>query len=126
MRQVRGLRWIVAGLLLLATTINYVDRQAISVAAPVISRQFRMSATDYSHIVFAFLLAYAVMQVAAGGLVDRVGTRKGLALAVAGWSLASMLHALGQGVASFAAYRFVLGAFEAANFPAALKAIAEW
>jgi MFS transporter, ACS family, aldohexuronate transporter len=125
-RRIRGLRWIVAGLLLLATTVNYVDRQAISVAAPVISREFRLSATDYSHIVFAFLLAYAIMQVAAGGLIDRVGTRKGLAFAVVGWSLASMLHAAGQGVTSFAAYRFLLGAFEAANFPAALKAIAEW
>jgi ACS family hexuronate transporter-like MFS transporter len=124
--QVRGLRWIIAGLLLAATTINYIDRQAISVAGPVISRDLGLSATDYSYIVFAFLLAYAIMQVLAGGLVDRVGTRKGFAVAVTGWSIASMLHAAGTGVLSFSIYRFLLGAFEAANFPAAMKAIAEW
>jgi ACS family hexuronate transporter-like MFS transporter len=125
-RRIRGLRWIIAGLLLAATTINYIDRQAISVAAPVISRDLNLSATDYSYIVFAFLLAYAVMQVVAGGLIDRIGTRRGFALAVTGWSIASMLHAAGTGVLSFSIYRFILGAFEAANFPAALKAIAEW
>lgn len=124
--RIRGLRWIIAGLLLAATTINYIDRQAIAVAAPVISTDLNLSATDYSYIVFAFLLAYAVMQVIAGGLIDRVGTRRGFAFAVTGWSIASMLHAAGTGVISFAIYRFVLGIFEAANFPAALKAIAEW
>jgi ACS family hexuronate transporter-like MFS transporter len=120
------LRWTIAVLLFLATTVNYIDRQTISVAAPVISRQFGFSATDYSWIVFSFLLAYAVMQVVAGGLVDRIGTRLGFAIAVTGWSLANMLHAFGSGVLSFSLLRFLLGAFEAANYPAALKAIAEW
>jgi ACS family hexuronate transporter-like MFS transporter len=120
------LRWTIAALLFLATTVNYIDRQTISVAAPVISRQFGFSATDYSWIVFSFLLAYAVMQAVAGGLVDRIGTRLGFSIAITGWSLANMLHAFGSGVLSFSCLRFLLGAFEAANYPAALKAIAEW
>jgi MFS transporter, ACS family, aldohexuronate transporter len=126
LRPIPNLRWIVAGMLLLATTINYVDRQTISVAAPVISAELGFTATDYSWIVFAFLLSYAVMQAVAGGLVDRIGTRRGFSLAIVGWSLANMLHALGAGVGSFAALRGLLGLFEAANYPAALKAISEW
>jgi sugar phosphate permease len=68
----RSLRWQIATLLFLATTINYIDRQSISVAAPVISKEFGFTATDYSWIVFSFLFAYAVMQVVAGGLIDRM------------------------------------------------------
>jgi ACS family hexuronate transporter-like MFS transporter len=125
-RPIPRLRWLIATLLLLATTINYVDRQAISVAAPVIGKQLGFSATDYSYIVFSFLLAYSIMQVVAGGLIDRIGTRLGFAIAIGGWSLANMAHALGGSVLGFSALRFALGAFEAANYPAALKAIAEW
>ena len=66
------------------------------------------------------------MQVVTGALVDRVGTRRGFSIAVAGWSLANMLHAVGSGVLSFSGLRFLLGACEAANYPAALKAVAEW
>ena len=120
------LRAAMVGLLTLATTINYIDRQALSVAAPVISRELGLSATDYSRIVFFFLLAYALMQVVTGAMVDRLGARLGFAAAIVGWSLASMAHALGRGVMSFSVLRFILGFFEAANFPAALKAIAEW
>jgi len=117
---------MMVGLLTLATTINYIDRQALSVAAPVISRELGLTATDYSRIVFFFLLAYALMQVITGAFVDRVGARRGFAIAIVGWSLASMAHALGRGVMSFSVLRFILGFFEAANYPAALKAIAEW
>ena len=113
-------------LLTTATTINYIDRQALSVAAPVISKELALTATDYSRIVFFFLLAYALMQVVTGALVDRLGARLGFVIAIVGWSLASMAHALGRGVVSFSVLRFILGFFEAANYPAALKAIAEW
>ena len=119
-------RWTIISLLLAATTINYIDRQAIAVAAPIISKEFGLSATDYSFIVSAFLLAYAVMQVVAGVVIDRVGTRRGFSLAITGWSLATMLHAFTGGLWGLAASRFALGAFEAANFPAALKAVSEW
>lgn len=126
MTQVFKRRWAIVALLTLATTINYIDRQALSVAAPVISRELGLTATDYSRIVFFFLLAYALMQVVTGALVDRLGARLGFAVAIVGWSLASMAHALGRGVMSFSVLRFILGFFEAANYPAALKAIAEW
>jgi ACS family hexuronate transporter-like MFS transporter len=125
-RPIPGLRWVVAGLLFLATTVNYIDRQTISVAAPVISKELGFTAQDYSWIVFSFLLAYAVMQVVAGALVDRVGTRRGFSIAIVGWSIANMLHAFGSSVLTFGGFRFLLGVFEAANYPAALKAIAEW
>ena len=95
-RPIPRLRWVVAGLLFLATTVNYIDRQTISVAAPVISKEFGFTAQDYSWIVFSFLLAYAVMQVVAGALVDRVGTRRGFSIAIVGWSIANMLHAFGS------------------------------
>jgi ACS family hexuronate transporter-like MFS transporter len=119
-------RWWVAGLLMAATTINYIDRQAIAVAAPTISREFGLSALDYAWIPFAFLLAYAVMQVVAGAVVDRIGPRRGLSLSVVVWSLASAAHALATGLWSLVAWRVLLGIGEAANFPAAIKAIARW
>ncbi len=125
-RPVRNLRWWIIGLLCLATTINYIDRQAMSVAAPVITKEFKLSATDYSYILFWFLLAYAVMQAAAGKLFDRIGTKRGLTISIIWWSIANMLTAFGSGVASFSLFRGLLGVGEAGNYPAALKAIAEW
>lgn len=122
----KNLRWVLVGLIFLATTINYIDRQTISVAAPVISKEFGFNAQDYSWIVFSFLLAYAVMQVVSGLVIDRVGTRRGFTISVVGWSIANMLHAFGAGVLSFSVFRALLGTFEAGNYPAALKAIAEW
>jgi ACS family hexuronate transporter-like MFS transporter len=119
-------RWWVAGLLVAATTINYIDRQAIAVAAPAISGEFGLSALDYAWIPFAFLLAYAVMQVVAGAVVDRIGPRRGLSLSVVVWSLASAAHALATGVWSLVAWRVLLAIGEAGNFPAAIKAIARW
>jgi len=80
MPQIRYLRWWIAGLLFLATVINYVDRQTLSVLAPVLREQFRMSNTDYSRIVFAFLLAYTFMQSGSGRLMDWLGTRRGFSL----------------------------------------------
>lgn len=124
--QLARRRWIILSLIFLATSINYIDRQAISVAAPVLSREFNFTAQDYSWIVTSFLLAYSIMQVAAGRLIDLIGTRRGFSLAIVWWSLANMLHALGTGVVSFSVYRFLLGVGEAGNYPAALKAITEW
>jgi ACS family hexuronate transporter-like MFS transporter len=96
------------------------------VAAPILTREFALSATQYGWIVSTFLLSYALMQVAAGALVDLVGTRRGLAVALGGWSAATMAHAAAAGPWSLAGARLCLGAFEAANFPAAVKAISEW
>ncbi len=122
----KNLRWYIAGTIFLATTINYIDRQALSVAAPVIRKDLNLSNEQYGWIVSAFLLAYAIMQLVSGILIDKVGTKKGFSLAVIWWSIANMLHAFGQGVASLGIFRFLLGIGEAGNYPAAMKAISEW
>ncbi len=119
-------RWRIAILLCLITTINYIDRQALTVAAPFLMEEFSISADGYGLITTGFLLAYGFGQLLCGPLIDRLGTKKSFALAVIAWSIAGMLHALGRGVASFFTFRVLLGLTEAANFPAATKAIAEW
>src|SRR5207245_4841488 len=92
------LRWAMVSLAFLATVINYLDRQALSVAAPMIRDELRLTNLDYSHIVFGFMLAYTIMNGISGPLVDRLGTRAGYALCMAWWSAASMLHTFAIGV----------------------------
>jgi ACS family hexuronate transporter-like MFS transporter len=121
-----NLRWVVCALLFLASTINYVDRQAMSVLKPHLQSVLHWSESDYGWIVFAFQLAYALMFTFAGLAMDWLGTRLGYAISITWWSLAAMAHALARGALSFGAARFLLGAGEAGNFPAAIKAVAEW
>ncbi|HEV2498149.1 MAG TPA: MFS transporter [Terriglobia bacterium] len=109
-----------------ATAINYLDRQTLSVVVPVLMGQFHMSAGAYSRIIFAFMLAYTVMNAVSGPLIDRLGTRAGYALTTAWWSIAAMLHALATGVWSLGIYRFLLGMGEAGNWPGGVKVAAEW
>jgi ACS family hexuronate transporter-like MFS transporter len=109
-----------------ATVINYLDRQALSVAAPVLREEFHMSATEYSRVVFGFMLAYTIMNGVSGSLIDRLGTRLGYALCIAWWSAAALLHALASGAWSLGAARFLLGMGEAGNWPAGVKVVAEW
>lgn len=123
---IKHLRWWITGLLFLATFFNYLDRQALSVAAPTICKALSLTETDYAHIVMAFLVAYMIMQPLTGWLVDRIGVRIGFAAAVVLWSLACMGHGLAQGVRSFIVVRFLLGASEAANFPAGIRAVGQW
>lgn len=108
------------------TMIGYVDRLALSVAAPVIRREFAFTNEQYGLITLAFLICYASGQLLLGPVIDRLGSKRSLSLAVLWWSVASMLHALGRGVGSFFAARAFLGITEAVNFPAAFKVIAEW
>jgi len=138
-------RWTICGLLFLASTINYVDRQVIGLLKPTLQQQFGWTEIDYADIVFSFQLAYAIGFVFAGRVIDRVGTRTGFALALAIWSAAAIAHAfataIGPGVAAvlgvvgltysgsvagFMAVRFALGIGESGNFPAAIKTVAEW
>jgi ACS family hexuronate transporter-like MFS transporter len=119
-------RWRICGLLLAATTINYIDRQVLGVLAPELQKTFAWSEVDYSYIVTCFQMAYAIGLVTAGAVIDRLGTRLGYALAISIWSLAAMSHALVGSVMGFAMARFALGLGEAGNFPAALKTVAEW
>lgn len=106
--------------------IGYVDRLALAVAAPVIRREFGFTNEQYGLITLAFLLSYALGQLLLGPVIDRLGSKRSLSLAVLWWSVASMLHAFGRGVGGFFAARAFLGITEAANFPAAYKVIAEW
>jgi len=119
-------RWRIAVLLCLITTINYLDRQAFSIAGPVLVDLFELSNTEYGAIGSAFLLAYGICQVITGPLVDRFGTKRSFRFAVIAWSLAGMLHAAGRGFWSFFSLRALLGVTEAMNLPAAIKAVAEW
>ena len=120
------IRWRIAIMLCVITTINYLDRQALSIAAPSLMKEFSISNTQYGWITSAFLFTYALGQLLCGPIIDRLGTKRGFNLAVVVWSIAGMLHVLGRGFVSFFCLRGLLGFGEAANFPAALKAIAEW
>ncbi len=126
MAQVSRRRWLILGLLFAATAISYIDRQTLAVIAPVLREQLGISNSDYAFILSCFLLAYTVMQAAAGWFIDRFGTRTGFAVIMAWWSVATMLHGLGDGVASFAVYRILLGAGEAGSWAACVKAVSEW
>lgn len=120
------LRWWVVGLLFCVTVLNYVDRQTLSVLAPVLRDEFRMSNGDYAFVVNAFLIAYTVMQAASGAFLDWIGTKWGFAIMFLWWSAATFLHRFARGARSLACFRFLLAMGEAGNWPAAAKAIAEW
>ncbi|MGO8789572.1 MAG: MFS transporter [Terriglobia bacterium] len=113
-------------MLFCGTLVNYIDRGTIAILAHHLQGLFQWKESDYGWIVFAFQFAYAIMMLGFGVIIDRLGTRVGYALAMLWWSLAAMGHALAQGVRSFGVARFLLGAGEAGNFPASIKAIAEW
>ena len=119
-------RWYICGLLFFATTVNYIDRQVLGLLKPVLEKELGWSDANYGWIVFAFQTAYALMMPFAGRLIDWAGTRLGYAAAVAFWSLAAMAHALARGALGFGLARFALGLSESANFPAAIKTVADW
>lgn len=119
-------RWGIVTLLFFATTINYIDRQVIGLLKPYISGELGWSESDYGYIVAAFQVAYAVGLISTGRILDKLGTRLGYLLAVIVWSIAGMAHAAFRSVAGFAGARFALGLGESANFPAAVKSVAEW
>ncbi len=119
-------RWTICAMLFAATSINYMDRQVISILKPTLEHSIGMTEIDYGYIVDAFQVAYAVGLLAAGRFVDKVGTRIGYMAIMAVWSLSAMGHALANTVIEFAVARFSLGLGESGNFPAAIKTIAEW
>ena len=119
-------RWVVAGLLFLATTINYFDRFLMGILAPLLENEIGWSEQQYGYIVASFQLAYAAGTLLMGYVIDKIGTRWGFALAVSFWSLASMVHAAARNWICFALARIGLGLSEAGNFPAAIKTVAEW
>jgi len=125
-RPISNLRWWIGGLLFASTVINYIDRQTLSVLAPYLKQQYGWNNQNFATIVIAFRVAYSIGQTVAGRLIDRIGTRKGLTITVICYSIAAMLTSLAGGLRSFAFFRFLLGAGESANWPAATKAVAEW
>ena len=125
-RVIPSLRWWIASLLFASTVINYIDRQTLSVLAPYLKVEHHWTNTDYANIVIAFRVAYSLGMALCGRFVDRVGTRRGLTFTVVWYSVVSMLTSLATGFRSFAGFRFLLGAGESANWPAATKAVSEW
>jgi len=122
----RQRRWWVALMLLAVTTISYIDRLALSVTAPLLKAEFGFSNEDYGRITLAFLLMYGAGQLLLGPVIDRLGSKRALSLAVMWWSVASILHAFGRGVWSFFGARAFLGITESVNFPGGFKVVAEW
>ena len=151
-RRIGYCRWVVCALLFFASTINYIDRQVIGILKPALAREFQwQDERIYAAIVFSFQVAYAIGLLLAGRVMDRIGTRRGLTLAVTLWSVAAVGHAaadwfswlklptlnldattglsvvmLTGAAAGFALARFALGIGEAGNFPASIKTVAEW
>jgi MFS transporter, ACS family, aldohexuronate transporter len=125
-RVIPHLRWWIGGLLFASTVVNYIDRQTLNVLAPYLKAEYHWTNTDFATIVIAFRLAYSVMQFVGGRFVDVVGTKLGLTIAVAWYSVMAMLTSLASGLWSFRMFRFLLGAGEAANWPGATKAVSEW
>jgi ACS family hexuronate transporter-like MFS transporter len=124
---VKKYRWIMLSLVFFATTINYLDRQVISLLKDdYLEPLFGWNETDYSNIVIAFQVCYAVGMIATGFIIDRLGTKMGYALSLIVWSLASIGHAFAKSTIGFMMARAVLGVSEAGNFPAAIKTVAEW
>lgn len=120
-------RWTICGLVFFATTVNYLDRQVISLLKDdYLEKIFHWSESDYSNIVIAFQIAYAIGMLGAGWIIDKIGTKLGYALSLAVWSLAAIGHSFAKSTFGFMIARSVLGVSEAGNFPAAIKTIAEW
>jgi len=119
-------RWVICALIFAATVINYIDRQMIGVLKPTLQQEFGWTEVTYGDIVFWFQAAYAVGFVAFGRLMDRLGTRVGYTLAMTVWTLAHMAHGAARSATGFMSARFALGIGESGNFPASLKAVADW
>lgn len=120
------LRWFIVGWITLSTMLNLIDRQTLSIVAPVLRDEFGLSNSDYSNIINAFLLSYTVMYTVGGRLVDRIGEKIGMTLFVLWWSFATMLHSLASGALSLGVFRFLLGVGEPGNYPGALRAVTTW
>lgn len=123
-------RWTICSLIFFATTVNYLDRAVISLLKPYIATAFQwdkvQEAANYANIEIAFKFAYAFGMLFAGRVIDKLGTKIGYAVATGLWSIAAVCHALATGTGGFSIARIFLGVTEAGNFPAAIKATAEW
>src|SRR5664279_3481610 len=119
-------RWTICGLLFFATTVNYLDRQVLSLLKSDLEIEFNWTDTDYANIVMVFQFVYAISMLFAGRLIDWLGTKTGYAWSLVVWSIAAAVHAFARGTGGFMIARGLLGFGEAGNFPAAIKSVAEW
>jgi ACS family hexuronate transporter-like MFS transporter len=124
--KVKGLRWWIIGLIGLATLINYIDRSALAIMWPGISKDLGLTDSDYAIILNVFMVAYAIGQSITGKMYDKIGTRMGYVTSIFFWSIASILHAFSKGLLSISLFRVLLGVSEAGNWPGAVKSNAEW
>ncbi|QIZ47379.1 MFS transporter [Dickeya zeae] len=122
----RNYRWVVCSMLVFATTVNYMDRQILGLLAPMLQKDIGWTEMEYSWLVNAFTVAYGIGTLVCGRIIDKLGTKISYAVAMVVWSTAAMLHAVAGSVIGFAVVRVLLGLGESANFPAAMKVIAEW
>lgn len=119
-------RWVIAGLLFFATTINYLDRVVISLLKGNLEKEFNWSESDYANLVIYFQIAYAVGMLGMGPLIDKVGTKLGYAISLTVWSFVGIATGFARSTFAFGVARAGLGLAEAGNFPAAIKTVAEW
>jgi len=126
MKKVKNLRWWIITLVALATVINYIDRGALAIMWPNISKDLGMTKEEYSFIAILFTIAYAISQSVSGKIYDWIGTKLGFVMSIIIWSISEALHAIARGVLSFSIFRFLLGLGEAGNWPGATKSNAEW
>lgn len=125
-RTIHHLRWYIAVLLCLASALNYLDRQTLSVLIGTIKEELGLTNASYGAINAWFLASYGVMYAVSGRIIDFIGTRRGFILFVAGWSVANMLHVFASTVGQFSFFRFLLGVFEPGSFTGGVKAVGEW
>lgn len=126
MKNVHALRWWIVGMVFVATGLNFLDRQVLSIAIIKIQEEFGMSDVQYGWINTAFLISYGLMFTLGGRLIDHVGGKRGLALSVGVWSIANAMHGFAANFGQLITYRFMLGIGEGACFPGAAKSVYEW
>lgn len=119
-------RWIILGLLFVATTLLYIDRSALGILAPNLQKSIGWTEEQYGIINAVFMIAYALCFLLMGRLIDKIGTRKGYLISISIWSIAALGHAFARSWVGFAFARFSLAVGQSGNFPSAIKAVAEW
>ena len=124
--KIGNYRWLICALLFFATTINYVDRQILGYLKPTLEIEFNWTESDYANIVTVFAGCYALGYIIFGNIIDKVGSKLGYSVSIIIWSIAAIAHAFVKSTFGFGVARAVLGLGEAGNFPAAVKAVAEW
>lgn len=124
--HIKHLRWYIAGLLCLASALNYLDRQTLSVLIGTIKEELNLTNASYGEINAWFLVSYGVMYAVSGRIIDYIGTRRGFVLFVSGWSVANMLHVFAATVGQFSFFRLLLGVFEPGSFTGGVRAVSEW